>query len=169
MTHVLSVQAQKGIRKGFTCLNNNGPSTHDRVIPNAGATSDNASVTDVDVFAYVDFASSPCTLDSIQWSCISRLLQSRDGYASTNLCVPSHCDSARVEQSTVRPNDSIVSNGEVIAIFAVKRRRHIDAMTQMAGNLAFTSARVDRPGRKNLPEEPRTLARLLMHSCVEAE
>jgi hypothetical protein len=57
---------------------------------------DNASVTDVDVFTHVDFASSLCMLVFLHWLRISRLLQSRDGSASTNLRVPSNCDPARV-------------------------------------------------------------------------
>lgn len=86
-----------------TCLDNNGPSTHDRFIPDTDATSDNASVTDVGVFAYVYFASSLCTLASFYWPRIGGLLQSRDGHASTNLRVPSYHDRARVEQLTAGP------------------------------------------------------------------
>jgi hypothetical protein len=39
-------------------------------------------------------------------------------------------------------------------------------MTQMTGNMALTSARVDPLGRNNSLEDPRTLTR--SHGCVKA-
>ena len=97
------------------------------------------------------------------------LLQSQDGHASTDICVSAYHDPARVEQLTAGPQNNIVSDGELLLIVAVKRRPHIDAMTQMTGNMALTSARVDLMSRNNSFEEPRTLTSALLHSCVEAE
>jgi hypothetical protein len=153
----------------FTCLHNNGPSTQNRVITDAGASFDDASVTNVDVFAYGHFAGSLCTLASLYRPRIGGLLQGRDGHASTNLRVTSYHDPARVKQLTVRPNDSIVANREVIAIVAVKRRGHIDAMTQMTGNLALTDTRVDPPSRNNSFEYPSTIGGNARLSCIEAK
>ena len=101
------------------------------MINDADTCFDDASVTDVDMFAYVDFTSSLCTLASLKWPRISRLLQSGDGHVGTNLYVPSNENPPIVKRLTARPNGSIVSNGEVVAIVAVKRRRHIDAVIQM--------------------------------------
>jgi hypothetical protein len=49
----------------YTYLDNNRPSMHNYIIANIDATFNNASVTNVDVFAYIDFASSLCTLASL--------------------------------------------------------------------------------------------------------
>jgi hypothetical protein len=162
-------QVQVKAKMVYTCLDNNGPSAHDRVITDADTCFDDASITDVDVFAYVDFASSLCTLASLHWPRKSGLLQSRDGHTSTDLRIPSYHDPARVKQLTARPKNSIVPNREVVAIVAVERRGHIDAMTEKTGDLPLTSTRVNPPSRNELPEEPRALVRSFLHSCVEAE
>jgi hypothetical protein len=153
----------------YTCLDNNRSSTHDRVIANADATSDNASVTNVGVFAYVYFSSSLCTLAPLHWPRIGGLLQRRNGHTSTDLRVPSYYDPARVEQLTARSKNSVVSNKEVVTIVAVERNRYVDAMTQMTGNLSFASAGVDPLSRDNSLEKPCSLTKVFLHSCIEAE
>lgn len=121
----------------YTCLHNNGRRTQNRVITDASASFDDASVINVDVFIYGHFAGSLCTLASLYRPRIGGPLQSRDGPASTNLRATSYHDPARVKHLTVRLNDNIVPNGEVIAMVAVKWRGQIDGMTQMTGKLAF--------------------------------
>ena len=58
----------------YTCLDNDGPSTHDRVIADADTSFNDASVTDVDIFADEDLASGLCTLAFLQWPRTSGLL-----------------------------------------------------------------------------------------------
>lgn len=165
----LPSQAQRGIWTVYTCLHNNRSSTHNRVITDAGASFDDASVANIDVLAYAHFASGPCTLASIQWPRINRLFQSRDGHASTNPRVPSYHNPARVKHLTVRPNDSIVANREVIAIVAVKWRGHNDTTTQTTGDLPLTDARVDPPSRNNSFKEPSAIRGKARLSCIEAK
>ena len=153
----------------YTYLHNNGPSTQNRVITNAGASFDDASITNVDVFAYGHFAGSLCTLASLYRPRIGGLLQSRDGHTSTNPRVTSYHDPARVKHLTAGPNDSIVRNKQVVAIVAVKWRGHNDATTQTTGNLALTDVRVDPPSRNNSFEEPYTIGGNARLSCIEAK
>lgn len=154
------------MRDAWTYSNNNRPCSNYCVVANANASFDDATVADVDILSDVNLTSNLSPFAALQGLGIGGRFDSRDDYAGANLSVPANCNPAGVEQLRVRTYDNVVSNGDVVAIIAVKRYSNVDATAKMAGYTEFTRTRVDPPGRDNILEQALALTGTNLHSRI---
>lgn len=89
-------------------------------------------IADVNVLTNVNFSSNLRAIAAFEAMCVGWCLERLDGYASTNLDIPSDSDPSRIEKLTMSSNCDVVADRNIVAIVAVERCGNIHVSTKMS-------------------------------------